>query len=275
LAVSIIAVAEVYESAFGTPGPQVTLAGLRDFLGDFAILPLTDPIVEHFARMRALLRLHGDLIPDMDLFIPAIANASRQVVGRRWLGVRAGDLVSYECPPAQASLDRWDDGSQCHLGRIAAVHRDREIFWLIIMAQPKVAPNLAHLVPPGPAARRPALCNQYTYLLIFDALVARLRSMPDGGADTMATTLKTVRITAETALPDLLDEAAQEPIILERDGERYRLSREEDIAYEPDSEGVRAMLAATAGSWADLDIDEMIREIYEARETGSRPLDRP
>jgi tRNA(fMet)-specific endonuclease VapC len=56
LAVNIIAVAEVYEGAFGTPDPQATLTGLRDFLSDFAILPLTDPIVEHFARMRAVLR---------------------------------------------------------------------------------------------------------------------------------------------------------------------------------------------------------------------------
>jgi tRNA(fMet)-specific endonuclease VapC len=73
LAVSIIAVAEVYEGAFGTPSPQATLAGLRDFLSDFAILPLTDPIVEHFARMRAALRKQGRLIPDMDLLIAATA----------------------------------------------------------------------------------------------------------------------------------------------------------------------------------------------------------
>ena len=91
----------------------------------------------------------------------------------------------------------------------------------------------------------------------------------------MAIAPRTIRVTPETALPDLLDDASREPIILERDGERFRLSRDEDIAYEPDPEGVRAMLAAMAGSWADLDIDTMIREIYEAREAGSRPLDRP
>jgi hypothetical protein len=91
----------------------------------------------------------------------------------------------------------------------------------------------------------------------------------------MVTVPKTIHVTAETALPDLLDDAAREPLILERDGERFRLSRDEDIAYEPDPEGVRAMLAATAGSWADLDIDEMIRDIYAAREAGSRSLDRP
>ena len=91
----------------------------------------------------------------------------------------------------------------------------------------------------------------------------------------MVSVPKTIHITTETALADLLEDAALEPIILERDGERFRLSLDEDIAYEPDPEGVRKMLAATAGSWADLDIDTMIREIYEAREAGSRPLDRP
>ena len=73
LAVSIIAVAEVYEGAFGSPDPQATLAGLRDFLSDFAILPVTDSVVEHFARMRAALRQQGQLIPDMDLLIAATA----------------------------------------------------------------------------------------------------------------------------------------------------------------------------------------------------------
>jgi len=99
--------------------------------------------------------------------------------------------------------------------------------------------------------------------------------MQGGDLQAMATAPKTVRVTTETALPELLDEAAREPIILERDGARFRLSRDEDIAYEPDPEGVRAMLAVTAGSWADLDSDTMIREIDEAREAGSRSLDRP
>ena len=73
LAVSIIAVAEVYEGAFGSPDPQATLDGLRAFLGDFAILPVTDPIVEQFARLRATLRRQGQRIPDMDLLIAATA----------------------------------------------------------------------------------------------------------------------------------------------------------------------------------------------------------
>jgi predicted nucleic acid-binding protein len=73
VAVSITAVAEVYEGAFGTPDQQAALAGLRDFLSDFVVLPLTDAIAERFARMRASLRRQGQPIPDMDLFIAATA----------------------------------------------------------------------------------------------------------------------------------------------------------------------------------------------------------
>jgi hypothetical protein len=91
----------------------------------------------------------------------------------------------------------------------------------------------------------------------------------------MAIAPRTVRVTTETALPELLDDAAREPSILERDGERFCLGRDEDIAYEPDPEGVRAMVAAMAGSWTDLDSDTMIREMSEALEAGSRSLDRP
>ena len=73
VAVSIVAVAEVYEGAFNTIDPQGTLDGMREFLGDFAILPITDQVVERFARTRALLRQQGQMIPDMDLFIASTA----------------------------------------------------------------------------------------------------------------------------------------------------------------------------------------------------------
>lgn len=50
---------------------------------------------------------------------------------------------------------------------------------------------------------------------------------------------------------------------------------DEDISFEPDAERVRQILDETAGGWADLDIDTIIDEIYEARRAGSRPPDRP
>lgn len=73
LAVSIIAVAEVYEGAFGASDPEATLADFREFLSSYATLPLTDSIIERFARTRATLRRLGLLIPDMDLLIAATA----------------------------------------------------------------------------------------------------------------------------------------------------------------------------------------------------------
>jgi tRNA(fMet)-specific endonuclease VapC len=73
LATSIVSVAEIYEGAFGTPDPEATLKVFREFLGAFAILPLSDATVERFARLRAILRREGRLLPDMDLMIAATA----------------------------------------------------------------------------------------------------------------------------------------------------------------------------------------------------------
>ncbi len=86
---------------------------------------------------------------------------------------------------------------------------------------------------------------------------------------------KPIRVTTEIDLPTLLDEAAKGPLLLERNEELFRLSREDDIAYEPDPALVRRTLAATVGSWADLDVDRIITDIYDARRVGSRAPDRP
>ena len=98
LAVSIIAVAELSEGAFGTPDPQATLDGFRAFLSDFAILPVTDPIVEQFARLRATLCRQGQRIPDMDLLIAATAIAEDLVLITRNVRhfARLPDLQLYQ-----------------------------------------------------------------------------------------------------------------------------------------------------------------------------------
>jgi hypothetical protein len=89
----------------------------------------------------------------------------------------------------------------------------------------------------------------------------------------MAAISKPILVTEETDLSSLLDDAAKGPVLLERDGERFRLVREnDDIAYEPDAERVRQILDETLGSWADLDVDKIIADIYEASLAGSRPL---
>lgn len=75
LMVSVISVAEVYEGAYGSRDPEDRLEEMRLFLQGFAIIPLTDIVLERFAEQRARLRRQGLLLPDMDLFIAASALA--------------------------------------------------------------------------------------------------------------------------------------------------------------------------------------------------------
>ena len=89
---------------------------------------------------------------------------------------------------------------------------------------------------------------------------------------------KAIKVTAETDWPRLLDDAAETPVLLERDGVVFRLAREdEDITagYDPDPDRVRGTLAQTVGAWADLDVEQVIADLSEARRAGTRPADRP
>jgi hypothetical protein len=71
-------------------------------------------------------------------------------------------------------------------------------------------------------------------------------------------------------LAKLLTEAEEMPILLEKDGEFFRLERMEnepkDIFAGYDPNKAKEAIAATAGSWADLDTDKLIADIYRARE---------
>ena len=96
----------------------------------------------------------------------------------------------------------------------------------------------------------------------------------------MASGPKTIEVAAGGELSRLLDEAVTTPLVLVKDGVRYRLAREdwaedEEIWAGYDPELVGQALAETAGSWADLDTDKLIANLYRAREQGSRPADRP
>lgn len=63
----------------------------------------------------------------------------------------------------------------------------------------------------------------------------------------MLSNARPIPVTSNTDLPTLLDRASKSPVLVERDGEVFRLAREVEIGYDPDSKRVRAMLAATAG----------------------------
>ncbi len=73
LGVSVVSYGEIFEGALGAPDPQAKLAQYRAFLDRFSLVPLSDPIMERFARIRKLLRDSGQLIPDLDLLIGATA----------------------------------------------------------------------------------------------------------------------------------------------------------------------------------------------------------
>jgi tRNA(fMet)-specific endonuclease VapC len=73
LAVSIVSYGEVFEGAFKAPDPQARLAQFRTYLADFALVPISDPVMERFAGIRAELRGSGRLNFDLDTLIAATA----------------------------------------------------------------------------------------------------------------------------------------------------------------------------------------------------------
>lgn len=90
---------------------------------------------------------------------------------------------------------------------------------------------------------------------------------------------RTIRVTPGSELARLLETAGTGPLLLEKNGEIYRLDRvevEPEYIWEGYSpERVRRAIDATAGSWADLDTDALIADLYRAREEGTRPGSRP
>lgn len=91
--------------------------------------------------------------------------------------------------------------------------------------------------------------------------------------------MKTFPVTPGSELDRVLDEAATGPVLIEREGARFRLlllrEADGDIWAGYDPEKFRRALEETAGSWSDLDADQLIADIYRWREEGSRPADRP
>jgi hypothetical protein len=94
----------------------------------------------------------------------------------------------------------------------------------------------------------------------------------------MAATTRTIRVTSDTTVDELLADADAAPVRLEKGGVVYRLSREKsehDIWANYDPERARRALHDVAGIFREIDVDKWIADIYEARKQGSRPIDRP
>lgn len=87
---------------------------------------------------------------------------------------------------------------------------------------------------------------------------------------------KTVHVTSGSELERLIDMAKGTPVILEKDGIRYRLSREgDDLWANYDPEAVLAALRAAAGSLSADEAEAMKDYVYRARGEGNRSANRP
>jgi hypothetical protein len=86
----------------------------------------------------------------------------------------------------------------------------------------------------------------------------------------------TIAIDPDSELGRALDEANGTPIVLVRDGVRFRVTRDPDdpwASYDP--EGLREGLREIAGTLSPEEGERIKELIYRGREEGTRPIDRP
>lgn len=85
----------------------------------------------------------------------------------------------------------------------------------------------------------------------------------------MTTETKRIHIAPDSELARLLEEAGDVPLLLEKDGELYRLSREEDIWAGYDPYKARTALLKSAGALRGVDRERLLNDIHQAREQNS------
>lgn len=89
----------------------------------------------------------------------------------------------------------------------------------------------------------------------------------------MARQLRKIHVAPDSELARLLEKAAIAPLILEKDGDRYRLAREEkkeDIWADYDPARVRKALKRSAGALAHMNRQAFLADLHEQREQNSR-----
>ena len=92
------------------------------------------------------------------------------------------------------------------------------------------------------------------------------------GEFSMATETKTIKVAPDSELGLLLAEVGGGPVILDKDGERYVLAREDaqDIWAAYDPEAVQQALHQSAGALAGIDRKSLLEDIHAARKQDSR-----
>lgn len=73
LAISLITYGEIYDGIYYGRDPQEHEAVFGQFLQAVTVVPLTESIMQHFARIRGHLRRTGNIIGDTDILIAATA----------------------------------------------------------------------------------------------------------------------------------------------------------------------------------------------------------
>jgi len=94
----------------------------------------------------------------------------------------------------------------------------------------------------------------------------------------MATARESIDVDDDTQIGPLLERAADGPVFLRRRNTVYRLepaSSSEDIWSGYNPEAARRALLDVAGTWSDVDPEELKGYIYRGRDEGTRPADRP
>ena len=92
----------------------------------------------------------------------------------------------------------------------------------------------------------------------------------------MAKTPLTITIDPDSELGRALDDADGSPVILERNGARFLVTRDPDDPWANyDPEKLRAGLRKFAGMLTPEEGERIKESIYRGREEGTRPIDRP
>ncbi|MGH2350980.1 MAG: hypothetical protein ACRDI2_23210 [Chloroflexota bacterium] len=94
----------------------------------------------------------------------------------------------------------------------------------------------------------------------------------------MASESETITVEGDGELARVLEKASRHPVLLEKDGVRYRVAREDgkdgerdDIWKDYDPQAVIEAMRAAAGSWSDIDAEAFKAYIRERRRRSSRP----
>lgn len=94
----------------------------------------------------------------------------------------------------------------------------------------------------------------------------------------MSTEPYKINVSPDSELAANIDtaEAEKRPIVLNKNGVRYRIIREADeIWADYDADAVIAGMGAAAGSITPDEAERWKALVYEAREAGTRPITRP